>query len=57
VIQIINTSSKTLEAMLKTYKTCKSPRYEDGTKLDVKIANTQSEEGSAGHRTLVVIGT
>ena len=46
VIRMINTSSKTLEAMLKTYKTCKSPRDKDGTKHDAKIAKKQVERRS-----------
>jgi hypothetical protein len=57
VIRRINISSKTLEAMLMTYKTCKSPRHENGTKLDdTKITNKQNEEGSVGHQTLRGVG-
>ena len=37
VIQMINTSSKILEAELKTYKACKSPRHEEGTEPDARI--------------------
>ena len=48
VIRMINTSSKTLEAMLKTYKTCKSPRDKDGTKQGATIANKQVERRSCG---------
>jgi len=36
MIWLINTSSKTLEAVLKTYKTCKSPRH--------KVEHTKTTE-------------
>jgi hypothetical protein len=32
-IGVINTSGKTLEAMLKTYKCCKKSKTQGGTKL------------------------
>ena len=52
VIRVINTSINTLEAMLRTYKTCKSPRHKmKPCKLDVKITKKQIERGVAGHRT------
>jgi hypothetical protein len=52
VIQRINTSSKTLEAMLKTYKTCKSPRHEDGTKPTQRSRRNKFREGVADRQTL-----
>jgi hypothetical protein len=45
VIQRINTSSKTLEALLKTLKTKQKFKPRDGTKPDAKIMKKQVEKG------------
>ena len=45
VIRMINSSRKTLEAELKTYKIKQSPSM-DGTKLDARVAKKQSQTKS-----------
>jgi hypothetical protein len=44
----INTSSKTLEAKLKTHKTCKKSKTQDGTKLEVNTMKKQVKNGYTG---------
>lgn len=40
---MINTSNKTLEYPLKTYKNMQESKTRDGTKLDTKIIKKQSK--------------
>jgi hypothetical protein len=49
---MINTSSNTLEDMLKTYKYMKESKAQDGTKPDMMIMKKQSEKGFCRHRTI-----